>query len=90
MTDRELIEAMARELTDLHRVREVTGIDELWAVTVEYHSREEKRYVFTKNVVAEDIISAINIVGDLMGKFMEKLDLSDYHIMSAVIVPELH
>lgn len=90
MTDRELIKLMSAELSDRHVVRELTGLEELWVVTFEFHSRDERRHVASVNVIAEDIVQAINIVGEKNAKIMEKLHWSDYHIMSAVIVPELH
>ena len=90
MTDRELVELLAKELSDRHQVRKLTGLEELWAVTCEYHTRQENRYVFTRNVIAENIIDAINDLGDIMDKLMEKFNLSDYHILSATIIPELH
>lgn len=90
MTDREIIALLSGELSNTHRVPELDGLKEVWAITVEYHTRYENRYVFTRNVIAESIIDAINIVGDIMGRLMEKFDLSDYHILSATIIPELH
>lgn len=90
MTDRELVEIMAKELSDRHQVRKLTGLEELWAITCEYHTHLENRYVFTKNVVAEGITEAITEVGTIMEKMMMKFDLSDYHVLSATIIPELH
>ena len=90
MNDHELIAELAKELADRHQIRKLTGLEELWAVTCEYHTHLENRYVFTKNVVAEGIIEAITEVGLIMEKMMMRFDLSDYHILGANIVPELH
>lgn len=90
MTDRELVAELAKELSDRHQVRKLTGLEELWAVTCEYHTHAENRYVFTKNVIAETIVTAIIDLSDTMEIMMEKFNLSDFHILGANIVPELH
>lgn len=78
------------ELNDRTAVRKLTGLEETWCVTCEYHTRNESRHVFTKCVIAENIFDAIIDVAEKMEGLMEKFDLSDYHILGANIVPELH
>lgn len=65
-------------------------LNELWAITYQYHTKNEGFACKTLVIEAESITEAVNKVGDLLSELFESYNWSDYHITNANIIPELH
>lgn len=61
-----------------------------WSIIAEYHDRDEVFHLRDNTVYAESIGEAIEIVDGWLADGMEVDGWSDYHIIGANIVPELH
>lgn len=65
-------------------------LHERWAVTYQYHTKDEAFACKTLVIEAESITEAINKVDDSLSRLFEYCHWSDYHITNANIIPELH
>lgn len=65
-------------------------LNEKWAVTYQYHNRNELLFIDTDTIFAESIGEALTKVDNVLSRNMEIFGWSDYHITSVNIIPELH